>query len=109
MSIVNEYYELTCCTRTGVNNTLQCIKRKFKRKLGIEYELYRNDGEDPNRYMLNSDQNYNKVRVRKFTVYNDKNGNLIEYVENDFPIDPNSLSNVNNINNIRSPWRSDYI
>lgn len=42
MSIVNEYY---CCTRTGVNNTLQCTQRKFKRKLGIEYELYRNDGE----------------------------------------------------------------
>ena len=51
--------------------------------------------EDSNRYTLNSDQNYNKVRVRKFTVYNDndndndndKNGNLIEHIENDFPID----------------------
>ena len=88
--IVEKYYFKNVAARVGKNKELKVWKEKKERKIGIQYELYRNEGQDPNMYLLIRDPDYNRVRVRKITVYFDNKGNLLENIENDYPLNPDA-------------------
>lgn len=91
--IVERYYFKNVAARTGKNKELQVTRVKKQRKIGVQYELYSHQGNDPNMYMLIKDANYNRLRVRKITVYFDSNQNLREHIENDYPLSPSSYDN----------------
>lgn len=92
--IVSEYYTKLVWANTGINHTLECKEVKVKRNINIdEYETYRLT-EDPNKYMLNADPNYTRIRYRKFTVYKDNQGNLRENVQNDLVINDQEVKHL---------------
>ena len=90
--IVERFYFKNVAARVGKNKELKVWKEKKERKIGIQYELYRNEGLDPNMYLLIKDSDYNRLRVRKITVYFDNTGNLRENIENDYPLHPDAYN-----------------
>ena len=93
--IVPHFYTKERWSNTGPNHEPVCKIVKIPRKLGIQYEMYRLLGSDPNQYMLINDGNYNRLRVRKILTYIDKDGNMREKVEDNYPLDPEKYSDSN--------------
>lgn len=93
--IVSPFYTKERGANTGPNHSTVYWTDKIPRKLGVQYELYRLLGSDPNQYMLLSDRDYNRLRVRKILTYMDKDGNMREKIEDNYLLDPEKYSDPN--------------